>query len=78
MKDKLLKIKVAVEIECGKEKCIVSKKRCRYLVESGYRDKLLCRLFGQHIWNSKVIFQGDYLRRCDECIVAEIKEAKNE
>jgi len=71
-----MKTLLSVEVECGEKKCVVGKRKCRFLVQSNVRDKLYCNLFKQHIWNTRVIFQGDYLVRCDECFAAEIKEKK--
>jgi len=66
-------VALRVEIECGKERCVVSNKRCRYLTISGYSRKKRCFLFNKLIDDDETFASEYRLRRCDACKEAQIK-----
>ena len=65
---------VKVMIECGKEKCVVNRKRCRFLSGSLVRDAMRCRLFDEVIYNYEGIFPEKTLQRCAACIESALKK----
>ena len=69
-------VEIRLSIECGKERCVVGNKRCRFLAASVVRDTMHCRIFDEVIYNykDKDIFPGKQLHRCTACMNAVVKK----